>query len=113
LATAFATAYVLLRFPPGQSRFYPRCPFYSAFHLQCPGCGGTRALAALLHGQIGAALHDNLLVTLLLPLALGYGAVCYWRWWNKGELHWPRVPMAAIYSTAVATAFFTVVRNLP
>ena len=28
------------------------CIFYSAFGLYCPGCGGTRAVSALLHGQI-------------------------------------------------------------
>jgi hypothetical protein len=65
---------VLLRFPPALSRFYPRCPVYEIFHLQCPGCGATRALAALLHGRFAEALHLNALFTLLLPFAVAYCA---------------------------------------
>ena len=47
-------------------------PFVCAFHfftgLYCPGCGSGRALTALLHGQFLAALHDNVLFVLALPL---------------------------------------------
>src|ERR1700743_1975824 len=72
-------AIILLRFPPAQYTFYPQCPIYSSLHLLCPGCGGTRALADLLHGRLHEALHDNALVTLLLPIAFVYGAVAYRR----------------------------------
>lgn len=33
------------------------CWFYSNFHVYCPGCGGTRALIALLHGQFLRSLY--------------------------------------------------------
>jgi hypothetical protein len=52
---AFAVAAggcVVLRFPPDSSGFYPRCPIFFWLHLDCPGCGGTRALAALLRGRL-------------------------------------------------------------
>ena len=57
---------VLLCFPPAQNNFYPKCPIYKLTHLQCPGCGATRA-AAVLRGDFAEAIHFNALVTLLLP----------------------------------------------
>ena len=51
LSVALATV-VLLRFPPAEYSFYPRCPIFASLHLLCPGCGATRALAALLRLRI-------------------------------------------------------------
>lgn len=107
-----AAAMFLLYFPPSGSVFYPRCPIYSALHLRCPGCGGTRAIAALLHGHLAEALRENALITLLLPLAMGYGAMCYRRLLKDAEMRWPRLPSAVIYGLAALMTVFTVARNL-
>jgi hypothetical protein len=104
---------VLLRFPPATGAFYPRCPIYSAFRMQCPGCGGTRALAALLHGHLREALGLNALVALLAPLAVGYGSLFYWRFLRREALRWPQVPQAAIYAGLIVAVLFAVQRNLP
>ncbi len=74
LAALAFLAVVLVRFPPDRYAIYPVCPIYHYLHLQCPGCGTTRALAALLHGHIAEAFHLNPFTTLLLPLALPYMA---------------------------------------
>ncbi|MFT4202820.1 MAG: DUF2752 domain-containing protein [Chitinophagaceae bacterium] len=37
-------------------------------HLYCSGCGSQRCISALLHGRIGEALHQNLLVPFALPI---------------------------------------------
>jgi Protein of unknown function (DUF2752) len=108
-----AAAAVLLRFPPTHSAFYPQCPIYTAFHLACPGCGGTRALAALLHGRLMEALHFNALVTLVLPIAFVYSMVCYWRLLRNKSFRWPQPPPAAIYAATIVTALFAIFRNLP
>jgi hypothetical protein len=108
-----AVAIVLLWFPPSCNGFYPQCPIYAALHLKCPGCGATRALAALLHGHLNQALHRNALITLLLPFALGYGIVCYWRILRNESYRWPRLPTAAIYAVATTAVLFTILRNLP
>lgn len=55
LAVAALAASLLLLFPPQRYTFYPQCPIYRYLHLKCPGCGTTRALAALLHGDIAPA----------------------------------------------------------
>jgi len=108
-----AVVAVLLRFPPALSHFYPVCPVYFVLHLQCPGCGGTRALAALLHGHLREALHWNALITLMLPLAAGYGSGLYWRFLQRKALGWPQMPSAVIYAGLAISAVFTIERNLP
>jgi hypothetical protein len=113
LVLVAAVVAVLVRFPPGRSSFYPVCPVYFIFHLQCPGCGGTRALAALLHRHLYEALHWNALITLTLPLGAGYGSSLYWRFLQRKVLRGPQVAPAAIYAALIVAAVFTIERNLP
>jgi hypothetical protein len=105
-------AAVLLLFPPQQYGFYPACPVYRYLHVLCPGCGATRALAALLHGQVSEALRLNWLIMALLPVCGAYGAMAYRRWLRGEKFVWPRVPVAAIYGALVVTGVFGIVRNL-
>jgi hypothetical protein len=113
LATTALAVAALLRYPPEQSTFYPRCPFYELLHLQCPGCGATRALAAILHGNFTAAMHFNALVTLALPFAIAYSLAIYRRFLQHKALHWPTPPPPAIYAAIAVAAIFGVLRNLP
>jgi Protein of unknown function (DUF2752) len=109
LAAASFFAVVLYRFPPGEYGFYPRCPVYALTGWQCPGCGMTRALDALLHGHVVEALRWNPLV---LPVVAGFVAwmVTIWRGWSA---KWPRVPNFVVAVLLVITGVFTVIRNLP
>lgn len=61
---------VLLVAPPGSphAKWLPKCMFYQWTGLYCPGCGATRALSAMLHGDVRASLHNNLLLFPLLAL---------------------------------------------
>jgi hypothetical protein len=113
LAVIVTAVAVLLCFPPAQSSFYPRCPIFECLHLQCPGCGATRALAELLRGHVNEAMHRNALVTLLLPIAVPYGILCYHRFLRRAPIRWPQVPQAAIYCALGIVAAFTILRNLP
>jgi hypothetical protein len=51
--------WVLYTFPPVTAGFYPQCLFHQLTGLDCPGCGTTRALHALLHGRVLEALRFN------------------------------------------------------
>ena len=106
-------ATLLLRFPPTQYSFYPRCPIHDLLGLQCPGCGATRAIAAVLHGYFAEALHFNALVTSLLPFATAYGVLCYSRLLQRKPLRLPQPPPAIIYTALTLAAAFTIIRNLP
>lgn len=110
--TALA-AIILLRFPPAQYSFYPQCPIHQFLHLECPGCGATRATAALLHGRLAEAMHFNALVTSLLPFAAAYGILCYRRFLKRQPLSWPQPKPAVLYAALTLAVAFTVIRNLP
>ena len=86
--------------------------FKSILHIECPGCGATRALAALLRWRLVEAVRLNALFVLLLPFGLGGAAECYRRAMRAGEFRWPKVPVQAVYATLAAAAVFTVVRNV-
>jgi hypothetical protein len=89
------------------------CPS-AALGFSCPGCGGLRAVNDLTHGDVGAALSSNLLVTALVPVAavlLGLWAVDRWRG-RVARWDLDRVRPAA-YGFLVVVAVFTLARNLP
>ena len=104
-----AVALLLLRCPPERSHFYLRCPVYEMLHLRCPGCGATRALAALLRGQFVEAWHQNALFVLTLPMIVGYGVVWYSRWVRDEAM--PRaqaLPVAVSWALIIAVAFMAI-----
>ena len=68
------------------------CVIKKVTGLQCPGCGMTRAMVALIHGDLPGAYEYNSLSITLLPLLAVY--LCYrgyryvkgtefaFRWWE-------------------------------
>ena len=116
LLFAATTAGLLLRFPPEQYRFYPQCPIYLWLHLECPGCGATRALAALLHGRFRDALRLNaLFVAGVLPAANLYAAATLIRLLRSDPFRWPTLPGPQrrwIYASLALALIFSILRNL-
>jgi hypothetical protein len=66
-----AVGAVFFFFNPATTAFYPKCLFHEMTGLYCPGCGSTRALYCLMHGEFREALRNNALVVLALPLLGG------------------------------------------
>jgi hypothetical protein len=54
---------------PATSPLAPPCLFTAIFEARCPGCGSLRALHALAHGDLKAALAFNAPLVYVLPLA--------------------------------------------
>jgi hypothetical protein len=49
------------------------CPVYFILHLYCPGCGVTRLIMHLLHGEFYLSFRSNMAVYILtLPTCIGY-----------------------------------------
>lgn len=90
----------------------PRCPFHELTGLYCPGCGSTRALHALAHGELAAACRFNPLVVLALPLLAAWAVarVCKTLRGDATPVRQP--PRAATVALVVLVAYF-VLRNLP
>ncbi len=112
-ALVFAAAFVLFRFAPQDYAFYPKCPTWILFHLYCPGCGATRAAAALLHGNLKDAIHYNALVTFLLPFLAAYFAVAYVSVIRNGKPRWIKIPVSVAVFLVAVTLIFALVRNIP
>jgi len=68
-ALAAAGIAVLWRVDPNQAGSpLPACPMHAFTGLYCPGCGATRAMHALVHGDFAQAMAMNPAFTLALPL---------------------------------------------
>ena len=94
----------------GAGALWP-CAFHVITGLHCPGCGLTRLLHALAHGDLARAWSMNPLAMIALPLL----AVMLMQWWLARPLlpswldrraHDGRVWIAALIA-------FGVLRNLP
>jgi hypothetical protein len=48
------------------------CLYRLIFGVRCPGCGMTRAVSAMFHGNISAAIGFNRLIIIVFPL------LCVW-----------------------------------
>ena len=70
VGVAFVGVVLLWFFDPSQGGFFPPCPLFKVTGLQCPGCGTTRALHALVHGDVAAAVRWNPFTMGLVPLVL-------------------------------------------
>jgi|SRR6185312_4159823 len=103
-------AYLFI-FEPGRSGFFPLCPFRTLTGFQCPGCGSTRALHQLLHGNVLAAFELNPLLIIFLPV-LAAGLILYtWRAFTGGPSIQLNLPSRYIWAFSAVVVVFWVVRN--
>lgn len=63
---------------PNQPGHYPTCPFLFLTGLYCPGCGTLRAMHALGHADVVAALGLNPLAVAMVPFLVF--------WWGRWTL---------------------------
>ncbi|MEW2380750.1 DUF2752 domain-containing protein [Micromonospora sp. NPDC047707] len=91
----------------------PTCLLKLTTGLDCPGCGGTRALWYVLHGDLPAAARHHFLFVFALPF-LAYFFVA---WAGKQAFGW-RLPELRIDTRVIGVFLaawfaFSVLRNLP
>jgi len=105
-ALAAGLTYVGMADPHRPGSLFPPCPFKLFTGWNCPACGGLRMVHDLLHGDFAAAVMDNLLLLVGLPM------LAFWVLLRLRQGRRVFSP-AAIAVCAVTTVTWTVIRNLP
>ena len=106
LLLAGALVYIGLVDPHNPDSVFPICPFRLLTGWNCPGCGALRMVHDVLHGDLAAAVNDNVLLLVGIPVLVG--SILLRRRRGRSPLTVP----AAVTLAVVALAW-TVVRNLP
>lgn len=109
---AVVLATVVFFFNPVTSSFYPVCQFHRLTGWNCPSCGTTRGLYALLHGHLLTAMRDNALM--MIGLALFPARAAWWLSKQKsGGQAGAFFPSSWLWPVLAAILVFSVLRNLP
>ena len=103
---AGALGYIGLVDPHKPDSIFPVCPFRLLTGWNCPACGGLRMMHDVLHGDLAAAITDNVFLLIGIPMLAGW--VLLRR--RSGK---PLLPVPAVASVLVAMVAWTVLRNLP
>lgn len=98
---------------PGSFSLLPRCLFHQLTGLYCPGCGSTRAVHLLLHGEFLASFRMNPLYWLFAPLLAWVGFVFLRAFLHAEPLPTLVVPPWLAWSITAAIIGFFILRNLP
>lgn len=111
--TGMVALAVLFFFDPSTAGFYPVCALHELTGLQCPGCGGLRAVHQLSHGHLAAAWHLNPFVVALLPVGLWLGLREMARVLTGQQ--WPGLVTRPVFGWLLAGALilFGILRNVP
>ncbi len=106
LAGAAALTYVGLVDPHRPGSMFPPCMFKLITGWNCPGCGGLRMTYDVLHGDLAAAVVDNVFALVGLPLLLLWVVV-------RRRAGRPPFTPAVFWIIGIAVVGWTVVRNIP
>lgn len=111
-ALATACAYVGLNNPESKEIF-PVCGFYAVTGFYCPGCGMTRAMHSVLHGNIVRAIQYNLVLVLALPVLMYL--YMWWMTWSYTGKELPKIHVSrrVTWIALGLVAVFVVGRNFP
>jgi hypothetical protein len=110
--TAGGMAFIYNVDPNAANNPYPRCLLKQLTGVDCPGCGGTRAVYSLLHGDVAGAADHNVLAFVALPL-IAYLVARFVLARFDVNLPAPRMTPSLAWALVGVTLVFTLVRNIP
>lgn len=105
-AAVGALTYVGLVDPHRPGSLFPPCPFKAITGWNCPACGGLRMTHDLLHGDVAAAVVDNVFLLVGLPL------LAAWVLWRRAHGRRAFGP-GTVALIVIASITWTVFRNQP
>jgi uncharacterized protein DUF2752 len=103
---AGALTYVGVNDPHNRDAIFPPCPFKMLTGWNCPACGGLRMTHDLIHGNLAAAVVDNMYLLVGIPALIAW--ILYRR--RAGRPATSTAMFAVVIISAIA---WTVTRNLP
>lgn len=84
------------------------CIFNKVTGLHCPGCGITRAIRALLKGNILESIHNNVLLYTVIPL-LGITNIIY----RLTDRKYKKTYNCVLILLLMCALFYGILRNFP
>lgn len=108
LAAILGGYYLCLHF---NSPFKIPCMFYEITGLQCPGCGVSRMLIAISHGEFARAFSYNQVLFVLLPVLAADLFWCIYLYIRYGRVK-SRIHSAGAWVILVILLIFGIVRNI-
>ncbi len=112
LGMAAGAIYIFI-FEPGKTGFFPVCPFRALTGFTCPGCGTTRALHHLLHGDVWGAFQLNPFTMLLLPLLLAAFVRYSIKVFRSQPIKGNELAPAYMWALFIVAVSFWLIRNTP
>ncbi|MSS62814.1 DUF2752 domain-containing protein [Lachnospiraceae bacterium WCA-693-APC-MOT-I] len=96
-----------------QTGLYLPCMFYKITGLYCPGCGMTRMLIQLLHGNIKSAFYYNRLLFFLIPILTVFIVILMIQYVKKGTMDVNKKMNNCFILFIIFLIIFGILRNLP
>ena len=106
----FAILYFTARFVI-ENCTLPPCFTYYAFSIQCPGCGITRSIIALVNGDILLSIRQNVYVLLIIVIGLMFYIEFALKIFGK-KFRFPIHKDKCLYALLIFTILYTVLRNI-
>lgn len=88
------------------------CIFYKITGVQCPGCGMSRAILALMHGKWKQAFYYNRLSITLLPVLLLYLLYRSKKYIYDGRVNFHLWEIVFLLCSFIVTIGYGVTRNM-
>lgn len=89
------------------------CMFHELFHLYCPGCGGTRAIDALLRGDfLHSFLYHPMVIYIVLTFVYYYIAAGYTFLIKRNGKIYYKIPIWVLMVAAILLIGYFVLRNI-